>query len=306
MDMATQAGAPPGPDAGAPALPHADEGPGSALWGDPLPGQSPSPDPVLAHDPPPADAPGEEDRDTGLIGDTGEDGDPNEDEDEDDEDDEDEGEGGSPLGELAGPPFPRQFERDPRHEAIIDEVAVRMGTRGNLVRYGSRSQLAADARHGVYWVLRQEGLLPAQIARAMGMDHSSVLHGLERFNARPEWQALLRGVIFATQRCSPGVTLRRWLRQGMPAASQEHHRAVVAYATCTLLGWEQHPHPLCISGLYLVVHTPAYYTALKEALEACDSDNHLSRLPLHARAMNYRVEFPARPGAGVPKAARVV
>src|SRR5260370_37812082 len=79
----------------------------------------------------------------------------------------------------------------PMHEdAIIAEVARRMGVPEERVRARDRSPQVAAARHAAFWALNRAGLNPAQIARYLGLNHSTPVHALPRAEQHPEWRAL--------------------------------------------------------------------------------------------------------------------
>ena len=65
-------------------------------------------------------------------------------------------------------------------------------------------------------------------------------------------------------------------------------RAVHAYTTCTLLGWERHTGSTCAYGLLLVLGRPRVRAALEEALERCDLASEVVRIDLHAVRLGYR------------------
>jgi len=71
------------------------------------------------------------------------------------------------------------------HDVIIAEVAQRMGVSEEGLRARGRSSQVVAARHAAFWALNHTGLSPARIARLLGLNHSTVLHGLARAEQHP-------------------------------------------------------------------------------------------------------------------------
>jgi Bacterial dnaA protein helix-turn-helix len=173
-------------------------------------------------------------------------------------------------------------------DAIIAEVARRMGVPEERVRARDRTPQVAAARHAAFWALNRAGLNPAQIARLLGLNHSTVVHGLARAEQHPEWRALVAPAIELSGAGGQRQALRSWLEQGLRGMSLVERRAVYAYATCTLLGWERHAGNTCAYGLWLVLSRPRMRAALEEALRRCDLAPEIGRIDLHAERLGYR------------------
>lgn len=65
-------------------------------------------------------------------------------------------------------------------EAVAEEAGVPVGR----IMGKTRTQHVAHARQLVYFIAHRRGIAPADIARAMRRDHSTVLHGIEAEAAR--------------------------------------------------------------------------------------------------------------------------
>jgi hypothetical protein len=173
-------------------------------------------------------------------------------------------------------------------DAIIAEVARRMGVPEERVRARDRSPHVADARHAAFWALNRAGLNPAQIARLLGLNHSTVVHGLARAESHPEWRELVAPAVELSGAGGQRQALRRWLEQGLRGTPVEERRAVYAYTTCTLLGWERHAGSTCAYGLMLILGRPRMRGALEEALRRCDLEAEIGRIDLHAVRLGRR------------------
>ena len=64
--------------------------------------------------------------------------------------------------------------------AVAEETGIPVGQ----ILGKSRSQHVAHARQLVYFIASRQGVTPADIARAMRRDHSTVLHGIAAETAR--------------------------------------------------------------------------------------------------------------------------
>jgi hypothetical protein len=173
-------------------------------------------------------------------------------------------------------------------DAIIAEVARRMGVPEERIRARDRSPQVAAARHATFWALNRAGMNPAQIARLMGLNHSSVVHGLARAEQHPEWRALVAPAVELSGAGGQRQAVRSWLDRGLRGMPAVERRAIHAYATCTLLGWERHPGSTCAYGLWLVLSRPRVRAAVEEALQRCDLGHEVGRIDLHAARLGYR------------------
>ena len=173
-------------------------------------------------------------------------------------------------------------------DAIIAEVARRMGVPEERVRARDRSPQVAAARHATFWALNRAGLNPAQIARLLGLNHSTVVHGLARAEAHPEWRALVAPAVELSGAGGQRAALASWLVRGLRTLSPTERQAVSAYVTCTLLGWERHQGNACAYGLWLVRSRPKVRAAVEEALLRCDLAQEIGRIELHGARLGYR------------------
>ena len=173
-------------------------------------------------------------------------------------------------------------------DAIIAEVARRMGVPEERVRARDRSPQVAAARHAAFWALNRAGLNPAQIARLLGLNHSTVVHGLARAEQHPEWRALVAPAVQLSGSGGQRQALFSWLDRGLRGMPLVERRAVYAYATCTLLGWERHPGSICAYGLWIVLRRPMVRAAVEQALRSCDLEQEIGRIDLHATRLGYR------------------
>jgi hypothetical protein len=173
-------------------------------------------------------------------------------------------------------------------DAIIAEVARRMGVPEERVRARDRSPQVAAARHAAFWALNRAGLNPAQIARYLGLNHSTVVHGLARAEQHPEWRALVAPAVELSGSGGQRQALQSWLERGLRGAPLAEWLAVDHYVTCTILGWERHSGSSCAYGLWLVLRRPWYRTAVEETLRRCDLAQEIGRIDLHAARLGYR------------------
>lgn len=173
-------------------------------------------------------------------------------------------------------------------DAIIAEVARRMGVPVERVRARDRSPQIAAARHAAFWALNRAGLNPAQIARHLGLNHSTVVHGLARAEAHPEWRALVAPAVELAGIGGQRQAFRSWLDRGLRNAPLLERRAITDYLTCTILGWERHAGSSCAYGLWLVLRCPWYRAVVEEALRQCDLAPEIGRIDLHASRLGYR------------------
>lgn len=173
-------------------------------------------------------------------------------------------------------------------DAIIAEVARRMGVPEERVRARDRSPQVAAARHAAFWALNRAGLNPAQIARLLGLNHSTVVHGLARAERHPEWRALVAPAVELSGAGGQRQALRSWLDRGLRGMPLVERRAIHAYVTCTILGWERHGGSTCGYGLLLTISRTRVRAAVEEALRRCDLAPEVGRIELHAASMGRR------------------
>jgi hypothetical protein len=177
----------------------------------------------------------------------------------------------------------------PTHDVIIAEVARRMGVPEERLRGRDRTHQVAAARHAAFWALNQAGLHPGRIARLLGLNHSSVVHGLARAQQHPEWRALVAPAVALAGAGGQRPALRSWLARGLRDQPSAVRGAVHAYVTCSLLGWERHPGPRSAYGLWLVANRPRVRAAVAEALERCELSAFLGLIPIQAKSAGYTI-----------------
>lgn len=184
-----------------------------------------------------------------------------------------------------------ESERARNADAIITEVARRMGVPEERVRARDRAPQITAARHAAFWALNRAGLNPAQIARLLGLNHSTVIHGLTRAEAHPEWRELVAPVVELSGAGGQKAALNSWLNRGLdhlsPDLKPEERLAVRSYATCTLLGWERRPGSVCAYGLWLLLKRPKIRATVEEALTRCELGHEIARIDLHAQHLGY-------------------
>ncbi|MGH2410111.1 MAG: helix-turn-helix domain-containing protein [Chloroflexota bacterium] len=185
-----------------------------------------------------------------------------------------------------------ESERAKNADAIITEVARRMGVPEERVRARDRTPQVTAARHAAFWALNRAGLNPAQIARLLRLNHSTMIHGLSRAEAHPEWRELVAPVVELSGVGGQKAALESWLVRGLsqvtPNLKPVERRAVRSYAICTLLGWERQPGSICAYGLWLMLKRPNVRGAVEEALTRCELAHEIGRIDLQAQRLGYR------------------
>lgn len=73
---------------------------------------------------------------------------------------------------------------DTAFRKVVHEVAERRGIIPKLITSDSNARIASIPRQEVMWRLRQLGYSTIQIGRALGRDHSTVIHGSRAHAAR--------------------------------------------------------------------------------------------------------------------------
>lgn len=90
--------------------------------------------------------------------------------------------------------------------ALIEDVAKLYRTVPTEVMGRGREARIANARHTVYWSLREAGLSLPAIGRVMDRDHSTVLSGIRKVDADPGLLTVAYGV---AQAHVPALAVRR-------------------------------------------------------------------------------------------------
>ena len=169
------------------------------------------------------------------------------------------------------------------YDAIVDEAARRMQCSPSDVRSRNRSPALADARHAAFWALNQAGLNPAQIGRLLGLNHSTVVHGLARVQAHPEWKTIVLPAV-ALAGGNPERALAVRLERVVPASVRG---PVSSYVCCTLLGWSTRPASACVQGLWVLSQRPALRERVEDALCAIGMECQVPRILQQARLLGY-------------------
>jgi hypothetical protein len=173
-------------------------------------------------------------------------------------------------------------------DLIIAEVARRMGVKEERVRMRDRAPEVAAARHAVFWALNRSGLNPAQIARLLGMNHSSIVHGLKRVELHPEWKAIVQPAVDLSGVGGQRAALHSWLNRELRDLSERDRRAVRAYVVCSLLGWERQDNGWCSYGLLLVRQHPQLRAKVQTALERADLGPHAGQMEIQSHHYGYQ------------------
>lgn len=110
-----------------------------------------------------------------------------------------------PVGLLAAQ---RRAEADAATwlPALVEDVAKVYRTIPEEVMGRSREGTLPNARHAVYWSLREAGLSLPAIGRVMDRDHSTVLSGIRKVDADP---GLLTVAYALAQAHVPSMAVRR-------------------------------------------------------------------------------------------------
>jgi hypothetical protein len=152
---------------------------------------------------------------------------------------------------------------------------VPAGTIGAYDRTGR----APDARHACWWALAKCGAPPSWLGRHFERNHSSIWYGVSRVADRPDLQAIVRPLIAAYRHGEPPSAVPALLEETLPPTLDlRERRAIRAYVSCTLLGWERAPGPLCGVGLWLVGRLPAVRAAVETVLRQCTLDAYCTTL----------------------------
>jgi len=145
----------------------------------------------------------------------------------------------------------------------------------------------AAARHAAFWALNRAGLNPAQIARYLGLNHSTVVHGLARAEQHPEWRALVAPAIQQVRAGGEREAAKAWLTRELRA-----HRCWNAARSATTSPapfWAGAPFgQLLRLWLWLVLRRPWYRTSVEAALRHSGLEHEIGRIDLHASCLGYR------------------
>ena len=184
-------------------------------------------------------------------------------------------------------PPPHSLASRSLEDGVITEIARRMSVPEDRIRARDRTPHVVAARHTVFRTLSLLGRNPATIARAMALNHSTIVHGLANAESHPDWCAVAAATATNFQTGGPYATLRAHLAATLRDVQAHDRWAIEHYLTCTLLAWKHHPSPSCAYGLWLLATNPDYYAAAAAALRACSLDLAILRIDLQARHLGY-------------------
>ena len=80
-------------------------------------------------------------------------------------------------------------------DIIASIVARHLDVSVNSIYARNLTREATKARHVACWVATQAGVTSVKIGRALGRDHSTVIHGRQRVDAEPELLAVAHAVL---------------------------------------------------------------------------------------------------------------
>jgi chromosomal replication initiation ATPase DnaA len=86
---------------------------------------------------------------------------------------------------------PVEFRVAPAEQVAFAEIAALLDTTPAALCRRCREPAWVQARHAAMWLLTQRGLSRSAIGRLLGLDHSTVIHGLRRLAADAEAVARL-------------------------------------------------------------------------------------------------------------------
>ena len=68
--------------------------------------------------------------------------------------------------------------------SVVDRVAADYGVTRDCIFGNSRKKDVCHARHEVMWALREMGFSYPRIARVLGRDHTTIIHGCRQHEER--------------------------------------------------------------------------------------------------------------------------
>lgn len=176
-----------------------------------------------------------------------------------------------------------------RADRLIEEACAYLEVAPDAVRGPLRCHDLVAARWLCCDLLRRAGFSPAAIARALGKDHSTVVHALRKVEATPALAAdarrlaahlALTGGARGGGTAAPGLA-RLLLRATIGRASLREVRAVRAYVLGALLARERADPLAAAAGLLVIGARPAVRAGVDAALAACDLPAYRGLLALH-------------------------
>ncbi|MDB5057230.1 MAG: hypothetical protein JWO59_702 [Chloroflexi bacterium] len=175
--------------------------------------------------------------------------------------------------------------------AIVAEVAGRMNVTAADILGTNRHPMPIDARQLVCWVLSRAGLNPAEISRAMGKEHSTIVHSLGRAKLRPEWDSLADTILAKTNTGSLG--LRSRLAFILTDVQPDVAGAIRACVYGLVLGIERHSGPRAAYGLMLLARNTMIRHAVQGALHTCEFEGQACAIDRMAARLGYPLNGPA-------------
>lgn len=176
-----------------------------------------------------------------------------------------------------------------RVERVVALYAAAHGLSvGELLAWDRRRHVVR-ARWCVMFVLGRMGCSRMEIARVLGVDHSTVCHGLEVMEGCGwrEQREVLRVLVAEMPELvgllGPGVDAALWW------VAPVLRRLVRAYVMGVLLGRERYTAPEAMRGLWVVCGDRRVWRAVVGWLEGCELGVHVGRMEAHARAVGWPV-----------------
>ena len=173
-------------------------------------------------------------------------------------------------GPHRSPDVPENMRRD-----VVLRVCGAHGMSEKTLFSRNREPRVIQARFTAFLALSLLGASCAAIARMVGMNHSTIVHALEKAEGRAEVAELARSIAIAVER-QPNMWIMRHLPENM-------HVPVFAYLQCLVNGRTQGVS--AYAGLtYLACDARARMVAM-EYLNACGNGAHSWRIRTHARQL---------------------
>lgn len=169
----------------------------------------------------------------------------------------------------------RQMVPESTYRAQAERVADYYTVAVDTILSRDRRTAPCEARHVLWAVLQRRGYNCAAIARAALMNHSSVLHGLQRVQARPELQRA--AAIISDGRTRAGVDLEF---ASYPAGLR---RPLLCYLESL-----RHGRPVTLdglAGLYAIAADPELQDRVQRWLTRRERSQHYWRIQSHARQL---------------------
>jgi len=146
------------------------------------------------------------------------------------------------------------------------------------------------ARFTFCWSLQALGLNPAQIARSLQRNHSTVIHALDRMRdeTHAEAREIGRRALTRVAAADPLEVVAANLPDLLP--HPQERQAVLAYLGWSLLGRHYRPPTLCVLGLRLLAAHRPLRRLILPILIRYDLGHHIPRIQLHAERLGYPID----------------